>query len=192
MIKRILQVCAGVALLMTTGCAHVVMTAPQSTMENQQVLRGANAAPVNVGTFARAESVSVSDDQSISIRGANSVESSVDGSFTQYLRASLVAELKAAGLYDEKSQIAVTGMLRRSELDAAIGTGSGLLEARFVVTRGGAAKYDKILAVDAKWESSFVGAVAIPAAANNYQGLYRKLVGKLLEDPEFKAAIANS
>jgi hypothetical protein len=74
--------------------------------------------------------------------------------------------------------------------DAAIGTGKGKLGARFVVTRSNTVRYDRELSVDSEWESSFMGGVAIPLAAQNYEGLYRKLVAKLIDDAAFRAAVA--
>ena len=44
------------------------------------------------------------------------------------------------------------------------------------------------MSVDAKWESTFIGAVAIPDAMNNYYALYDKLTLSLLTDADFKAA----
>lgn len=35
-----------------------------------------------------------------------------------------------------------------------------------------------------------MGAVAVPAAAQQYEGLYRKLVGRLVADPAFRQALA--
>jgi hypothetical protein len=64
------------------------------------------------------------------------------------------------------------------------------LQARFVVKRADAVKYDRVLEVNSEWESSFMGAVAIPAAVQNYQLMYRKLVGQLFDDPNFRKALA--
>lgn len=69
-------------------------------------------------------------------------------------------------------------------------TGTAPLAARFVVTRGGSVNYDRELKVDASWESSFIGAVAIPAAATQYEALYRKLVGALIDDADFRKAVS--
>jgi hypothetical protein len=113
-----------------------------------------------------------------------------DGTFSNDLRNVLVANLKAAGLYDESSDAVITGQLTDSQVDAAMGTGTGRLAARFIVTRGGRKAFDKEVVADAKWESSFIGAVAIPMAMQQYGGLYQALAGKLFADPEFRAALA--
>jgi hypothetical protein len=159
-------------------------------MENTQRLRGANMAPVQLGAFTLDPRLPESADKNMSMRGANSVVSPVDGSFVQYLKSTLAEELKASGLLDPKSTIVITGALVETQLHTDIGTASGSLKTHFVVTRDGATRYDRELAAVDSWESSFMGAVAIPAAANHYQGLFRKMVSTLLDDKDFKAAVA--
>ncbi len=190
-IKRILTLGAVAALaLQLTACSSIKMSQPKPTLETTAALRGTALAPANVGKFQLGGAVSASQDQSISLRGANSVASPIEGSFAQYLRESVRVELEAAGLYDAASQNIITGTLTSSEADAAIGTGKAKLGAHFVVTRGGQVKYDNQLAVEDSWESSFVGATAIPLAASHYEGLYRQLAAKLLNDPQFRSALA--
>jgi hypothetical protein len=179
-----------VASLQLIGCANISMSQPKATLETTTALRGAAMAPVAIGKFSLDPSRPADMDKSISFRGANHVTSSIDGSFSQYLRESLRVELEAAGLFDATSKTVVTGTLTQSEADAAIGTATAKLAARFVVIRADSVKYDKELVVNDSWESSFVGATAIPLAAAHYQGLYRKLTGKLLADAEFRAALA--
>jgi hypothetical protein len=190
-IIRLLTLAAGlVASLQLTGCANISMSQPKAALETTAALRGTAMAPAAIGKFSLDSSLPANVDQSISLRGANSVKSPIDGSFSQYLRESLRVELEAAGLFDAASKTVVNGTLTRSEADAAIGTGTAKLGARFVVTRADSVKYDKEWVVDDSWESSFVGATAIPLAAAHYEGLYRKLTGKLLADPQFRAALA--
>jgi hypothetical protein len=191
-IQRILTLAAGAALaLQLTGCASINMSQPKPTLATTAGLRGATLAPATVGKFQLDPARPASEDKGISLRGGNSVASPIEGSFAQYLRESVRVELEAAGLYDKASQNVITGTLTRTEADAAIGTGTAKLGARFVVTRGGQVKYDNQLAVDDSWESSFVGATAIPLAASHYEGLYRQLAARLLNDPAFRSALAN-
>ena len=188
---RFLTLAAGLAVsLQLVGCANISMSQPKATLETTAALRGAALTPAAVGKFSLDSSLSPDKDKSIGLRGANSVASPIDGSFAQYLRESLRVELEAAGLYDAASNTVISGTLTQSEANAAIGTGTGKLAARFVVTRAGSVKYNKELSVDDSWESSFVGATAIPLAAAHYEGLYRKLTAKLLSDPEFRTALA--
>jgi hypothetical protein len=177
------------ATALLTGCASITMSQPKPTLETTAALRANPLAPATVGSF-QLDPKGGADDRKISLRGANSVQSPVDGSFAQYLRESIKVELQAAGLYDAKSNAVIAGALTQSDADPAMGTGTAKLGARFTVTRDGAVRYDRELVVDDSWESSFVGAVAIPAAAAHYEGLYRKLAAKLLNDADFRAALA--
>jgi hypothetical protein len=118
------------------------------------------------------------------------VRSPVAGSFAQYLRETLRVELQSAGLLDAKSDAVITGTLLDSTVEAPVGTGKAALAARFVVTRAGAVRYDRALRTQASWDSPFMGVSAIPQAAGQYEALYRKLVGTLLDDAAFRAAVA--
>jgi hypothetical protein len=180
---------AAAALLFTVNCAHIVMTPPQSTMENTQRLRTASMAPVQLGTFVLDPKMPAADDQSQSMRGGNSVASPVAGSFTQYLKATLAEELKAVGLLDPQSNTVITGSMLEAQLNTNMGTASGQLRTRFIVTRDQAVRYDRELTAADSWKGSFVAAIAIPAAANHYQGLFRKMVATLLDDQDFRDAV---
>jgi hypothetical protein len=115
--------------------------------------------------------------------------SPTNGSFSSQLRDELAAELAAAGLLDPKSKVLIEGQLTDSMVDAGMSTGKGRLAAKIQVRRDGKALFDKEVVAEATWESSFVGAVAIPAAINQYGALYKTLVGKLFDDADFKRAL---
>lgn len=172
------------------GCATVKMPAPAAaSADNLSTLRAANLAPAKAGAFVLAPGKPAAMDTTLDGLRGSSVEPA-NGSFAKTLREQLIVDLKAAGLYDEASNTVITGQLTDSQVDAAIGTGTGKLGAHFTVTRDGKSVYDKTLTVDAKWESSFVGAIALPAAINQYTALYKTLAGKLFADADFQKALA--
>lgn len=177
---------AGASLI---GCASVKMPAPTASVSNVEALRAANIAPSKAGTFSLAVGKNPDMDKTLSgLRG--STLSATNGSFSQQLKDEMLVELRAAGLYDENSQIVIEAQLTDSEVDAAIATGTAKLGAHFTVDRSGKRVYDKNLAVDSKWESSFMGAVALPMAINQYNALYKSLLTKLFSDPAFRTATA--
>jgi hypothetical protein len=90
------------------------------------------------------------------------------------------------GKLDPNSDLVVEGLLTASDVDSSVGTAK--LGAKFSLKRAGKPVFEKTLSVDAKWESTFIGAVAIPDAMNNYYALYDKLTLSLLTDADFKAA----
>lgn len=181
-------VTAAVISMQLTGCMTAKMSAPTPSVETATKLRAANLAPVAIGSF-KVDASKSGIDSSISLRGSNSV-SAQSGSFAQYLGETLKVELASAGLLDPASSTVISGTLTQAEADAAIGTGKAKLAARFVVTRGATVAFDRELSAESSWESSFIGGVAIPLAAQKYEGLYRTLVGNLVNDADFRAAIA--
>jgi hypothetical protein len=64
-------------------------------------------------------------------------------------------------------------------------TGKALISAHFQVMRSGQTVFDKTLKDYHTWDSSIIGAVAIPRAFNEYQAGYANLLGQLYKDPEF-------
>ncbi len=187
-LKRSLALYLVVAAAGLAGCA-VKMPAATTNAETVEKVRGARIQPAAVGGFTLAPGKNPEMDKTLGgLRGSSL--SPASGSFSQQLKDELVAALKGAGLYDERSPRVITGQLTDSQVDAGMSVGTGRLAARFIVTRAGAQVYDKEVAVDAKWESSFVGATALPAAINQYGALYKSLVSKLMDDPAFRAAMA--
>jgi hypothetical protein len=179
-----------VAATQLTGCASVKMGRPVASMDNTIKMRdGGTMVPAAVGAFVLEAGKPAAMDQSVSVRGGNTLVSPIDDSFAQYLQETLRVELEAAQLLSADSSTVITGTLTDSMLDPAVSTGKGRLQARFVVTRAGAVRYDRSLEVNSEWESSFMGAVAVPAAVQNYQLMYRTLVGRLFEDGEFRRAL---
>lgn len=178
-------------LAFLAGCASVKMPAPAPSAANAQKLRATKLVPSQLGTFTLAAGKPATMDTTLGgLRG--STLSPTNGSFAGQLRDELAAELSAAGLLDPKSRIVIEGQLTDSMVDAAIGTGKGRLAAKIQIKRDGQTLFDKEIVAEATWESSFVGAVALPAAINQYGALYKTLVGKLFDDPDFKRALAAS
>lgn len=189
MIALSLRLAPLLAVLVFAGCANVKLDATGATPATVEKLRGAPLAPAQVGTFRLAPGKDAAMDTSLSgLRGNTAAPAK--GSWSQLLKDTLLVELTAAGLHDPASRLVIEGLLTDSKVDAAIGTGTGRLAARFIVKNGAAVTYDKELAVDAQWESSFMGAVAIPLAINQYGALYKALVAKLVDDPDFRRALA--
>jgi hypothetical protein len=178
------------ALALLSGCA-IKLGAPVASIDNIQAAKASGMAPAALGEFALAQGKPKALDEGVSLRGSG-LSSPFQNSFAQYLKETLATELKAAGLLEPGSPFVIQGWLTDSQADAAISQGSGSLGARFVVVRAGKTVYDKELKASSTWESSFVGATAIPAAVNEYGALYRKLVNRLLSDPDFKAAMSRS
>lgn len=173
--------------LFLAGCAQIPLSTPSAKADVVEKARASQLAPVNLGSFKADPKLGADKDKGINVR-SNTVSSPFDGSFAQYLRETLMVDLKASGLYDANSPIILSGFLTESLLDVGIDTGQSNLGARFVLTNGNKTLYDKELKASANWPSSFVGAIAIPQGINQYSDLYQKLVGQLFEDPDYRKA----
>lgn len=172
-----------------TGCASVKMPAPAPSAANAEKLRTAKLAPVQLGSFKLAAGKPADMDTTLGgLRGSSL--SPTNGSFAGQLRDEIAAELGAAGLLDPKSKSVIEGQLTDSMVDAGMSAGKGRLAAKIQVKREGKTLFDKEVVAEAAWESSFVGAIALPAAINQYGALYKTLVGKLFDDADFKRAMA--
>ncbi len=178
---------AGMALVWLAGCARIPLGEPAASFDNIEKAGRSGTAPVAVGAFLLDPGATPALDKGLSVR-SNTVVSPVEGSFAQYLRQTLITDLQAAGLYDPASSTLMSGFLTDSTLDVPLDTGRASLGARFVVVRSGKTVYDKTLEASASWPSSFVGMEAIPAGINQYGALYHTLVGKLLDDPDYRVA----
>lgn len=187
--RRAATMLACVAAVLLMGCAQVKLGAPTPSVENIQKAKASPMEPVAMGDFKLAPGKSRALDLGVSIR-SNTFYSPFDSSFAKYLGETLSAELRAAGLVDPVAKTTISGELTDSFVDAPASQGKGSLAARFVVQREGKTSFDKELKAASSWESSFVGAIAIPEAINQYVALYRALVGQLLDDPDFRKAVA--
>lgn len=175
------------AALFLGGCAQIPLTPPSAKAEIVEKARASRLAPINVGSFKPDPKLGAENDRGINVR-SNTVSSPVEGSFAQYLRETLLVDLKASGLYDANSPATLSGYLTESLLDVGIETGQSNLGARFVLSNGSKILFDKELKASSTWPSSFVGAIAIPQGINQYADLYHKLVGMLFDDPDYQKA----
>jgi hypothetical protein len=181
-----LRVLAFFPVMFLVGCAQIPMGQPGPSFAVVEKARASGAAPVAVGQFQLAKGADPEIDKGLNVR-SNTLFSPVGHSFSRYLREIVIADLGAAGLYDAKSNILISGLLTDSTLEVPTTTGQASLGARFLVTRQGKTVYDKALVVSATWPSSFVGMQAIPEGINHYTALYHELVLKLLSDPDYRS-----
>ena len=173
-----------IAILVSALASCVNMPAPkyQPGIANTQALMHAGQSKIAVDKFDAAKGV---NNTSLSVRGSQLTGGS-DGTFSTYLHDALQSELQTAGRYDPAAPTQLSGTLTVNQLDGGgISIGKARISVRFVLTRQQTSVYDKQLTADHQWESSFIGAVAIPAAMQNYPTAVQKLIGLLFSDPDF-------
>jgi hypothetical protein len=186
-LQRILSLVVAVAALaLTTGCAT---KAPpyQPSIDNVGALKKTGSKATSVGTFGTQPGAPGAT--SIQLRAAQMTPPN-GGTYAQYIEEALKAELDLAKRLDPKANIVITGVLVKNIINAGgISKNDGEIEARFTVRRDGQVRFEKVKRSSAEWESSFVGNIAIPKAAQQYPVLVQSLLGALYADPDFQAAV---
>lgn len=185
--QRGLFTLAVMPLILTLGCAQIPLSNPTPSFEIIEKAKASRTAPVALGLFKVDPKVNADIDKGLNVR-TNTIASPFENSFAQYLKQTLQTDLQASGLYDAAAPITLNGYLTESVLDVPTDTGRANLGARFVLVRTGVTIFEKELKANANWPSSFLGPIAIPAAINHYTSLFHKLVGQLLDDPDFQRA----
>jgi hypothetical protein len=170
--------------VLLTACVSPPAPKYQPAIANTELLIKQNA-KLAVGEFNASPGV---QNHSLSVRGSI-LNGGSDGTFSTYLRDSLITELQTASRFDEGSSLRITGTLTQNELSTGVKTGSTKIGADFTMTRNGSVCFEKSLVASHEWESSFMGAIAIPAAINNYPTGVQTLLGMLFADPDFIAAL---
>ena len=122
------------------------------------------------------------------MRGS-SMTSPYEGSYANYLAEAIKAELVMAGKLAPGSDVEISGVLLKNDIDAATSVGTGDIQARFLVKRNGQVRYDQVKTAQNKWESSFAGAVALPRAVQEYPRMVQALLGELYSDKAFLQAL---
>ena len=168
------------------------MALQQPTLGNIEALRVSGMPSFSLGAFEPAAGKPTAFDRSVVVR-ASTLHAPGDGSFAHYLRQTLEAQLQGAGKLEASAPTMISAELTRSEVSSSVPTAHGALAARFQVSRGGLAIYDREIAVQTDWDSSIIAAIAVPDATDHYTALYPKLVSALLTDQGFQSAVrANS
>lgn len=181
--RRAIRVAVALAMLSAlAACAGSPAPAYQPGIANLQALR-VSATPIGVDDFAADAGV---NDSRIGLRADAMTGAGGDGAFSTYLQQALETELRNAGRLDAASGLRLSGTLTANRVDAnGFSVGRATVGARFVLTRDGRVVYDKAHSADHEWESSFIGALAIPAAMQGYAATVQKLIGQLFADPAF-------
>lgn len=177
-------------VLLALTCAFISacsMNAPlySPSTDNSNLLQAVHGTSVAVDNFSGKNR----EVDNLSMRGGSLV-SPYEQSYSKYLTKALEEELKLAGIWDSNAKTRVSGELIDNQLDiSGFSIGTASITARFTVTRNNSKVYEKEQTAKHEWESSFAGAVAIPAGQANYPVVIQKLFGKLFADKDFIQAI---
>jgi hypothetical protein len=158
-----------------------------ASMENVQLLKDAGNVSAKVGKF---DFVPGSGNyNSISLRGSH-MNSPYEDSYAAYVAEAIKQELSLAGKLKPDTDIEISGALLKNGINVSgFSTGTGDIQTRFIVKKGEQVRYDQVKTIHNEWESSFVGAVAIPRGQQQYPNLVQKLLAVLYADRDFLAAL---
>jgi hypothetical protein len=173
------------ALGFMSGCTmNAVQYQPDFNLVSE--LKDQNIRSISVGDISNKEPAL----NRISLRGSPMV-STYSNSYADYLEAAIKEQLLQSGLYEESSTIEISGELLENKVSvASFSIGTANISARFIVKNSENIRFNKIVAIEHQWPSSFVGAIAIPNAQNNYPLAVQKLINKLMSDSEFISAVS--
>jgi hypothetical protein len=172
--------------VLSSGCA---MIAPQYTasLDNVQSLKDSGNFTAKVGEFTGSKNKAYNNP--ISIRGST-LASPYDSSYANYVAGALKQELSLAKKLSPDSSTEISGTVLKNDIDATgASVGWALIEARFIMKRGGEVRYDHVKSVKHEFPSSFAGAVAIPKAVQEYPVAVQKLLNQLYTDKAFVEAL---
>lgn len=166
-----------------SACSAPIEDLPPS-IETIRVLREQAVPPLALGSFV---SGNKAIGRTIAVR-LGVLHAPKGRNFAEFLGSTFETELKAAGKLDPASRLRIDGILTESRIAEDFKKGGGMLGARITLLRDGKAAFAKDYRVEAKWNSDWIGAIAIEQAFLDYNGLYAQLVRQVLADPEFVAA----
>jgi len=175
--------------LFVAACAMAPVPVQTMSAKAVNAISDARIPAMRVGQFELSKTLPGKRDRSLAVRAATIRPEG--GSFSHYLAETVKAQLAAAGRLDERSDTIVSGEIVGSDVGSAIGadSGHGLLAVEFAVHRGDTQLFKKTITVEGKWNSSFIGGVAIPAAEHGYMALYPEIVAKLFFDEDLRRVL---
>jgi hypothetical protein len=172
-----------IAVLFLSACT--IQVPPYSAdISNVSKLKEETKTPISVGKIESEKKLN-----KISLRGSPLV-SSVGNSYGEYIESALIKELKLAKLWSGVAKKQVTGKVIDQDIDVTgFSEGNSFIKVNFVVSEDDAILFEKVISAEHNFDSSFIGAIAIPNGQRSYVELVQKLLKNLYSDEEFITAI---
>jgi hypothetical protein len=182
---RALQIVAVILIMLTCGCT-LIAPSYSPDYSSLDTLKRQNISKIAV------EPVEPKDPEAtvntITLRGHTL--KSPSGTYSKYLEDAIKSDLIDANLLDPNSLLRLSTLLIINDIDVSgFSTGFGTIEAKFSIVRNDKILFDKKIYEKTRFESSFIGNIAIPKGQNEYPNLVRALLKKLYSDKEFINAI---
>jgi hypothetical protein len=178
-LSRVARVAIGAGSLILAlalgGCASQPLPTYQISIANQMTL-------ASLAQKAKYSVLQGGDphDVDASVRGRR-ITSPSNGSWSVYFDDAIRTELVSSQNFDAASPQSIQATL----VKVLLADGRARLSARFIVRRGDVVEYDKVLLVKRKWDSSILGAIAIPNGFSQSAALFQQLLHRFFKDPDF-------
>lgn len=170
-------------VMVLAGCTTVAPPYNPS-FSRVEMLKQANLNKVKIGEV-KAKEPGV---ERVTIRGGT-MKSPYE-TYANYLGQAIKEELQRSNLVDAAADYTITIDLLKNDIDGSgVSIGTADLSARFIALKSGVVVYDQVHTIHHEWESSFIGAIAIPNTINNYPVAMHKLVGEFLTDENLLKAL---
>jgi len=177
---------AALAASLLAGCASFAVPGYSPDYPSLDRLKAVPLAPVAVGEFQPLDPAAPVNQ--ITLRGAPFVPPG--GSFATYVAAALKADLSELRRLDPAAPTQVSGTLLRNSFDiSGFSTGTGAMQVRLLVTRGGVTRLDKTYEASISFPIHLAANVAVPRAQAEYPRLVQRLLQAVYTDPAFQAAL---
>lgn len=178
--RTLTHLLAGLAMVAVvtslTGCVTQQILPYQPSVANQAKLGSLPRAARFQVTTAGGEPTDVQT----TIRSMR-ISAPGDGSWSAFLSQALRTELSASGNYDANAPAILEVTLK----EVKIVDGGAALTGRFVVHQAQSVRYDKVLRVEAHWDTDFLAALAASNGLNQTTAIFQALLRKLFDDPDF-------
>ncbi|MEQ1661814.1 MAG: hypothetical protein ABL877_03880 [Thiobacillus sp.] len=168
-----------------SGCAlNVPSYSPRYEVIDQLKKKSINK--LSVGDFQPVDPKA--DVNRITLRGSPLQPES--GTYADYLENALRSDLSEIGVYDPASGTRLDATLLKNDIDVSgFSTATGVISVRLNVSQQSKQVFEKIYMANIQFDSSFVGAVAIPRGQAEYPNLVRTLLQQIYLDSAFIEAV---
>lgn len=184
MLKMILERTVLLLSVLMLGACSLPAPKYSPSFDNVQMIKGVDK-KVEVAQFKGANN-NLGD---ITIRG-NTLTSPYNKDFIHYIQTALELEFEKAGLLMKGSTKKLSAVIEENDIDTSdFSTAYGSITATFSINENGNQLYSNQISIKKQWENSFIGAVAIPKAAESYPGMVQELLKQLYSDNKFITAL---
>ncbi|EAR59547.1 hypothetical protein [Neptuniibacter caesariensis] len=175
-----------ISVVLISGCASFEAPSYSPDYQTIDAVKTQSLKAVSLGDFSPMDPQAKVNKISLRAAGFKAKQ----GTFTQYFRDALEADLTEIGIYDQASDVTISAELVENDLDiSGFSKGKGLMQVRLMINQGEDVLLDKVYTAVTEFDSSFAAAVAVPKAQSEYPVLVKTMLAKIYTDKAFVKAV---